>query len=52
MAMGADLILWMLQTIPRNVVFPYNLTQFGEFFVASILSIRGAEKSNMIKSEE
>ncbi len=52
MAMGADLILWMLQTIPSNVMFTYNLTQFGEFFVASILSIRVAGKSNMIESEE
>jgi hypothetical protein len=52
MAMGEDLILWKLQIGPRNVVFSYNLTQFGEFFVVGIPSIKVAEKSNMIELEE
>ncbi len=50
--MGADLILWKLQIVPRNVVFNYNLTQFGEFFVACILSIKATKKNNMIELEE
>jgi hypothetical protein len=52
MAMGEDLILWKLQIGPRNVVFSYNLTQFGEFYVVGILSIWVVEKNNMIELKE
>jgi len=52
MAMDVDLILWKLQAIPRNVVFSYNLTQFGEFYVVGILSIWVVEKNNMIELKE
>lgn len=52
MAMGSNLPLCKPQTIPRNVVFSYNLPQSEEFFVVGIMLIRAIVKSNMAKSKE
>jgi uncharacterized protein YuzB (UPF0349 family) len=57
-AMGTDLVLWKLQSIPNNVVLGYycrtyqnNLSQ-SKFFVACVLSIMATEKINVMLSKE